>query len=187
MTHDDEHAHDEHDESTHTPQPLPGVDPADLHTAVDALAGALHDYVATAVGVRAEFGAAEADEDPRILALESRIGGLNADLYDLLHACLGMHADLVGMSWQDEDETDDDAAPLDGEVDTFHVGLVVSRTPAAGDRTLDSVLDLVEEGASAITHTLGGAGFEVAEWGVSRGAHVEFGDEHDDDADEDDA
>jgi hypothetical protein len=191
MTHD-EHEHDEHDEphghdhdaATHGTDPLPGVDPADLHAAVEALAGALHEYVATAVGVRAEFGAEEADEDPRILALESRVGGFNAALYDLLHERLGMHADLVGMTWDDDSDADDDAAQETSEVDAFHVGLVVSRTPAAGDRTLDSVLDLVEAGASDLTQTLVEAGFEVVEWGVSRGAAVDLGD---DEPDEDEA
>ncbi|TGJ98090.1 hypothetical protein DLJ96_05695, partial [Actinotalea fermentans ATCC 43279 = JCM 9966 = DSM 3133] len=62
-----------------------------MHAAVDALAAALHEYVGTAVGVRAEFGAAEADEDPRVLALEAAIGALNAGLYDALHDSLGMH------------------------------------------------------------------------------------------------
>ncbi|MBT0992741.1 hypothetical protein KIN34_00355 [Cellulomonas sp. DKR-3] len=183
--HDHEHDHDEpqgheHDAATHGTDPLPGVDPADLHAAVDALAGALHEYVATAVGVRAEFGAEEADEDPRILALESRVGGFNAALYDLLHDRLGMHADLVGMTWDDDGDTADDATDEAGEVDAFHVGLVVSRTPAAGDRTLDSVLDLVEAGASDLTQTLVEAGFEVVEWGVSRGAAVDLGEDEDD-------
>ena len=75
----DDHGH-EHDEGAHGTEPLPGVDAAPLHAAVDQLAVALHSYVDTAVGVRAEFGAHEADEDPRVLALESRIGTLNAEL-----------------------------------------------------------------------------------------------------------
>jgi len=75
----------EHDDLQHGSAPLPRVDPADLHAVVDALAQTLHSYVDTAVGVRAEFGAAEADEDPRVLALEARTGSLNAQLYDLLH------------------------------------------------------------------------------------------------------
>ena len=76
MNDHDEHAHDEHaDHPAHGAEPLRGVDPVDLHGVVDELAQALHAYVEAAVGVRAEFGSHEADEDPRILALESRVSG----------------------------------------------------------------------------------------------------------------
>lgn len=185
----DDHGHDHdeheaHDSATHGPTPLADVDPGDLHAAVDQLAAALHEYVGAAVGVRAEFGSTEADEDPRILALEARVGTLNATLYDLIHDRLGMHSDLTGMTWQeDEGDADEDALPEVGQSDTFHVGLVVLRTAAAGDRTLDSALDIVESGAGELTQALVDAGFDVAEWGVARGSHVVFGDdEHEDDA-----
>ncbi|GEA80789.1 hypothetical protein [Cellulomonas uda] len=187
--HDEHHGHgldddhEGHDSATHGPAPLTDVDPAGLHAAVDALAAALHEYVDAAVGVRAEFGSTEADEDPRILALEARVGTLNAALYDQIHDRLGMHSDLTGMTWQEDEGGHDDAPSEDDEADTFHVGLVVVRTPAAGDRTLDSALDIVESGAGDLTQALVDAGFEVAEWGVSRGAHVDFGDEDDDEDD----
>ena len=181
MTHEHDE-HEGHDSATHGPAPLTDVDPAGLHAAVDSLAAALHEYVDAAVGVRAEFGSTEADEDPRILALEARVGLLNAALYDQIHDRLGMHSDLTGMTWQeDEGGLDDGAASEDDETDTFHVGLVVLRTPAAGDRTLDSALDIVESGAGELTQALAEAGFEVAEWGVARGSHVDFGDEDDED------
>ena len=135
----DQHEHDEHDEASHGTEPLPGVDPTALHGVVDKMAAALHSYVETAVGVRAEFGAHEADEDPRVLALESQVGTLNAQLYDLLHETLGVHADLTGMTW-DEDEHDEE--PSDQDVDTFHLGFVVGPPTGASDLTLDSVLDL---------------------------------------------
>src|SRR3954449_5780375 len=115
MSHDD---HDDHSHPAHGPQPLDGVQSADLHAVVDQLAAALHGYVDVAVGVRAEFGSTEADEDPRILALESEIGGLNAQLYDLLHERLGLHADLTGMSWGEDEHGDANAPPADAELDT---------------------------------------------------------------------
>jgi len=187
MTHDhesdeDHEGHEGHDSPAHGPAPLAGVDPADLHAAVDALAATLHEYVDTAVGVRAEFGATEADEDPRVLALEARVGTLNAALYDVVHERLGMHSDLTGMTWEDDDEDGDDVLGEDEDSDSFHVGIVVVRTPAAGDRSLDSALDIVESGAGEITQALVDAGFDVAEWGVARGVHVDLGD---DDEDED--
>lgn len=164
----------EHDEGTHSTEPLRGVDPAGLHRAVDELAATLHSYVDTAVGVRAEFGATEADEDPRILALEARVGTLNARLYDLVHETLGLHADLTGLSWDDEEP---DSPAEDGEVDTFHLGFVVGPPTAASDLTLDSVLDLIDTGGADLAQTLQEAGFEVLEWGAARGAPVHFEDE----------
>jgi hypothetical protein len=173
-----EHDHDEH---THGSEPLQGVDAADLHASVDALATALHAYVQTAVGVRAEFGAHEADEDPRVLSLEAEIGGLNARLYDLLHERLGLHADLTGMSWGDDEEGDADAPPAPADVDTFHMGFVVGPQQGTSDLSLDSVLDLVDSGGADIAQRLVDAGFEVTEWGVSRGAPVLFEEDDDDD------
>ena len=139
---------------------------------VDQLAAALHGYVDTAVGVRAEFGSTEADEDPRILALESEVGSLNARLYDLLHERLGLHADLTGMSWGDEDEGDADGLPEPLEVDTFHLGFLVGPPAGTSDLSLDSVLDLVEQGGSELADRLVEAGFVVDGWGASRGGAV---------------
>ncbi|WP_456845639.1 hypothetical protein [Cellulomonas sp. P5_C6] len=184
--HDHSDEHDGHDDPAHGPEPLVGVDPADLHAAVAALATALHGYVDVAVGVRAEFGSTEADEDPRVLALESEIGGLNAKLYDLLHERLGLHADLTGMSWGDDEHGDADAPPSDAEIDTFHLGFVVGPPPGTSDLSLDSVLDLVEQGGAELAQHLVDAGFEVGEWGVSRGAAVAFEEDEPDDEDDDD-
>lgn len=170
------HDHDHDDEGAHGTEPLQGVDPTALHQAVDELSAALHGYVDTAVGVRAEFGATEADEDPRILALEAKVGSLNAKLYDLVHETLGLHADLTGMSWDDEEPE----GPSDDEdVDTFHLGFVVGPPQAASDLTLDSVLDMVDSGGADLARTLQEAGFEVIEWGAARGAPVHFGEEED--------
>ena len=166
----------EHDDDNHGTEPLTGVDPTPLHQVVDEIAATLHSYVDTAVGVRAEFGAHEADEDPRVLALESRTGTLNARLYDAIHATLGLHADLVGMSWDDEEP---EAALEADEVDTFHLGFIVGPPEAASDLTLDSVLDLVDDGGAELARRLQEAGFDVVEWGAARGTPVHFGDEDD--------
>jgi hypothetical protein len=168
----------EHDDAQHGSAPLPGVDPADLHAVVDELAQTLHQYVDTAVGVRAEFGAGEADEDPRVLALEARTGSLNAQLYDLLHTRLGLHADLTGMTW---DETEHDDHPAGTTVDSFHLGFLVGPPEVASDLTLDSVLDLVDGGGAQIAARLAEAGFEVVEWGAARGSAVDFEDDDEDD------
>lgn len=177
---DDDHGHEDvhDDEGVHGSEPLRHVDPAPLHAAVDALAATLHEYVGTAVGVRAEFGATEADEDPRVLALEGHIGVLNADLYDVLHRTLGLHADLTTLSWPGEGDTagegDPDAPPSAPDLEAFHLGFVVSPRQGTSDATLESVLDLLDQGGEQIVTRLIDAGFDVVEWATSRGEPADF-------------
>ena len=161
----------------HSDRPLGPVDPAELHAAVDRLAQALHSYVDTAVGVRSEFGATEADEDPRVLALEARIGTMNADLYDRVHAALGMHADLTTLAWDGEtgpdgDDADDGGVPPAAEA--FHLGFVVGPPSGPTDLTMDSVLDLLDSGGEELVARLVEAGFDVVEWATSRGEPADF-------------
>ncbi|RYV52025.1 hypothetical protein [Pengzhenrongella frigida] len=183
-----EHGHDTSG-SAHSGLPLKGIDGADLHRTVDALAAALHEYIGTAVGVRAEFGAHEADEDPRVLALESRVGALNAELYDLVHSTLGLHADLTSMAWDaDEHEhspADLDAPPASDAAEAFHLGFVVGPPVGTSDVTMDSVLDLLDQGGEELVARLVDAGFDVVEWATSRGEPADFEgftDEEDDDS-----
>ena len=172
---------------SHSERPLGRTDPAELHAAVDRLAEALHGYVDTAVGVRSEFGATEADEDPRVLALEARIGTMNAELYDRVHAALGMHADLTTLAW-DGDTAEDGgaAAPHEpGTAEAFHLGFVVGPPSGPSDLSMDSVLDLLDSGGEELVARLVEAGFDVVEWATSRGEPADFegfDDEEDDDA-----
>ncbi len=171
----------------HSDRPLGPVDPAELHGAVDRLARALHDYVDTAVGVRSEFGATEADEDPRVLALEARIGTMNAELYDRVHAALGMHADLTTLAWDGDTAEDADGAGVPhepGTAEAFHLGFVVGPPAGASDLSMDSVLDLLDSGGEELVARLVEAGFDVVEWATSRGEPAEF-EGFDDDEDED--
>jgi hypothetical protein len=183
-----EHGHDTSG-AAHSSLPLTGVDGVELHRVVDALADALHEYVGTALGVRAEFGAHEADEDPRVLALESRVGALNAELYDLIHSTLGLHADLTSMAWDaDEHEhesVDLDAPPAGDTAEAFHLGFVVGPPAGTSDVTMDSVLDLLDQGGEDLVARLVDAGFDVVEWATSRGEPADFegfSDEEDDDS-----
>jgi hypothetical protein len=153
------------------------VDPAELHAAVDRLAAALHGYVDTAVGVRSEFGATEADEDPRVLALEARISTMNAELYDRVHAALGMHADLTTLAWDGETAGDDADVSGPGPspaAEAFHLGFVVGPPTGPSDHTMDSVLDLLDSGGEDLVARLVEAGFEVVEWATSRGEPADF-------------
>ena len=167
-----------HEDATHGPSPLRAVDPEPMHRAVDALAAALHDYVGTAVGVRAEFGAAEADEDPRILALENRVGSLNASLFDTLHDALGMHPDLTSSVWGAEsgDAARDDAGAgvPHGNAEAFYLGFVVAAPQGTADMTLDGVLDLLDEAGEEVAAGLVDSGYEVVEWAASRGEAAGF-------------
>ncbi|WP_454051313.1 hypothetical protein [Cellulomonas sp. Marseille-Q8402] len=186
----DDHAghegHDAHDHAggAHGPEPLPGVDTDAMHGTVDALAAALHEYVETAAGVRAEFGAAEADEDPRVLALEARVSGLNARLYDLLHESLGMHSELTGMTWEDESQPAEQPV-ADEDTDEFHLGFVVSVPAGPSDQSIDAVLGIIDNGGAEIVERLLDGGYTVEGWGASRGAPVAFDDDADGSGDAD--
>lgn len=175
--HDDHDGHDGHDHAAHGPEPLPGIDPTDLHAAVDQIAAALHEYVDSATGVRAEFGAHEADEDPRVLAVESRLSMLNAALYDLVHEHLGMHSDLTGLSWDEDDAAEHGDEQSASEPDSFHLGFLVWPPEGPSDESMDSVLGMIDAGGEAITQRLTDAGFQVSEWGASRSVPVLFDDD----------
>ncbi|WP_402464352.1 hypothetical protein [Isoptericola aurantiacus] len=172
-----------HEDATHGPAPLGDVDPDPMHRAVDSLAEALHSYVDAAVGVRAEFGAAEADEDPRILALEHRVGTLNASVFDTLHDALGMHPDLTTSVWEpgtvpeapEEKDLPDGTIPAEA----FYLGFVVADPPAGASMTLDGVIELLDEAGEQAAARLVEGGYQVLEWAASRGLAPGFGDDGD--------
>ena len=175
------------DRSDSTIGRTPPVDGTSMHDAVDALATALHGYVDTVIGVRTEFNAHDADEDPRVLALESRIGALNGALYDEIHRLLGLHPDLTTLAWTNRWTQDDPDAPRpQADLDTFSLGFVVSPTAGPTGSTLDAVLELLDAGGEALVAQLTGAGFEVLEWATTRGGPAPFDDLEDDDEDEED-
>ncbi|WP_149202226.1 hypothetical protein [Actinotalea subterranea] len=186
----DEHgSHGSH--GSHGEEPLRELDPADLHRAVDDIAATLHAYVDTAAGVRGEFGAAEADVDPRVLALESHVARLNATLYQLIHDRLGMHAELTGMTVDGHDaegDLEDDGHDHDeDDLDTFHLGFVVTGQAHSPEVTLTSVLGLIDEAGAEIARRLLDQGFTVPEWGSARGGPVLFDEDEDEDDEEPDA
>jgi hypothetical protein len=175
-----------HEDATHGPAPLGAVDPAPMHAAVDELAAALHAYVEAAVGVRAEFGAHEADEDPRILALEERVGTHNARLFDALHDTLGMHPDLTSSVWEPGDDDEDEHPGAEGARDAvaeeFYLGFVVAPPTGTTDVGMEDVVGLLDDAGSAVVARLVDSGFDVVEWTASRGDAF---DDDEDDEDED--
>jgi hypothetical protein len=177
----EDHGTHQHGGGAHGPDPLPGVGTDAMHATVDELVAALHEYVDTAAGVRAEFGSSEADEDPRVLALEARVSGLNARLYDLLHDSLGMHPELTGMVWEDSDEPETVLGGEDEDTDEFHLGFVVSLPAGPSDQSIDAVLGIVDNGGAEIVERLLDQGFAVEGWGAARGAAVSFEEDDEDD------
>ncbi|MGC5167352.1 hypothetical protein [Luteimicrobium sp. DT211] len=173
----------DHDDITHGPAPLGSVDPAPLHDAVNELARTLHEYVDAAVGVRAEFGAAEADEDPRILALETRIATHNAHVFDALHSSLGMHPDLTTLTWGEEEAAEHDHASDDDveQAEVFYLGFVVTPPTRPTDASMGTVIDLLDTAGEETVTKLVDAGFDVVEWAASRGEPGLFDDEDEDD------
>ncbi|WP_029252413.1 hypothetical protein [Paraoerskovia marina] len=167
-----------HEDGPHGPAPLDAVDPAPLHHAVDELAATLHSYIETAAGVRGEFGASESDDDPRVLALETRVGALNATLYDRIHQTLGMHPDLTAAVWEpDGEEGDPDENELSADV--FYLGYVVGTAHENAGGSLDGVMEVVDAAGSDLANRLTDAGYRVGEWAVSRGEAPDFFDEED--------
>ncbi|MGO1330248.1 hypothetical protein [Cellulosimicrobium funkei] len=167
-----------HEDATHGPAPRGAVDPAPKHPPGDPRPAARHQFRGPPRGGRARVGAAEADEDPRVLALEARVGALNAQLFDVLHEALGIHPDLTSSVWEptEGEEADDaDAAPADLEDDTFTLEYVVVSHPGGPD--LDDVVGLLDSWGHEAHARLTEAGYDVPEWGVGRGT-----DEHEDDA-----
>lgn len=163
------------EEQVHGPMPLGQVDPAPMHAAVDALAEALHAYVDQAVGVRAEFGAAEADDDPRVLASEAHIGTLNAHLFDSLHDVLGMHPELTASVWEsDEPRVDADAPPTGETAEAFYLGFVVAQPSGVTAVGLDGVLDLLDAAGAQVVERLVDSGLDITEWAASRGQAAGF-------------
>ena len=173
------------DRSDSTIGRTPPVEGTTMHTAVEALATALHGYVDTVIGVRTEFNAHDADEDPRVLALENRISALNGALYDEIHRLLGLHPDLTTLAWTNRwVQNDPDAPRPQTDLDTFSLGFVVSPTTGPTASTLDTVLELLDAGGEALVAQLTGAGFEVLEWATTRGGPAPFDDLEDDDEDD---
>ncbi|GAA1853395.1 hypothetical protein [Myceligenerans crystallogenes] len=164
-----------HEDATHGPAPLGSVDPEPLHRAVDELAAALHSYVRTAVGVRSEFGAAEADQDPRVHALEEKVGERNAALFDTLHGALGMHPDLTSSIWEPHSDTPDAEDRARERADSFYLSFLV--VPGHLESSLDGALAELDAAGEAVAERLNAVGYDVLEWVSSRGAAAGFDDE----------
>lgn len=160
--------------------PLVGVDATHMHAAVDALATVLHQYVDAAVGTRAEFEAAVADADPRILALEARVGRRNAALFDVIHSHLQMHPELTRLAWDGEARTADPEGSPAEEAEAFYLAFEIARPPAGVSMTLDGVITLLDDAGHCVVSRLADGGYEVLQWAAAGGMAPGFGHEDDD-------
>lgn len=159
------------------------VDPAPLHAMVDELTACLHRYVDTAVGIRAEFASATAEDDPRIEAVEEEIARLNAAISERFETDLGLVSGHTIEAWEEDEESDDDADDEheDGAV-VFDMEFLVAPGIEGTEERLDEAFSILEEGGNTIASSLIGAGFTVRQWELSRDAV--YGDD-DDTEDED--
>ncbi len=154
------------------------VDPAPLHSLVDQITAALHAYVDVAVGVRAEFDAETADDDPRVEAAEQTIEKLNTAFDEVFESSLGMTSGHTGYWWEegDDDEDDEDESP--------HEALRLEMLVERGDHTddaFDDVLTLLDDSAQRLAEELEQRGFVVPQWACG---HERYADDEDDKDDE---
>lgn len=156
------------------------IDAAGLHGLIEDLTRALHEYVDVAVGIRAEFDAATAEDDPRIDAVEDQVGKINAQISERFEAELGFISSHTNEMW-DSDGEEHDAHVIEGfetlTGSVFEMGFLV--VPASSAASIDSAFALVESGGERIAHELAEAGFEVQEWAASR-SYIEGGSISDD-------
>ena len=111
-----------------------------------------------------------------MLALEAKVGNLNATLFDALHGALGMHPDLTSSVWEpgDESEIEEIAeADLPDGGESFYLGFVVGAR--GGDASLDGVIDLLDAAGESVATQLSEGGYDIAEWAASRGEAPGFG------------
>ena len=176
----EEQSSDDHDEIDPRYLSPAVVDPAALHGLIDTLTAALHSYVDTAVGIRAEFDASTAEDDPRIEAVEDKIGDINAEFSRVFEAAIGFESGHTTESWDEDDEDDDDDLDADENGAVFEMGFIV--VPVVGrpvPASLDDAFSVIEAGGERVVTELASAGFEVREWGTSRSDN-----DDDDDSDE---
>ncbi len=158
------------------------IDADGLHQLINDLTGALHEYIDVAVGIRAEFDAATSEDDPRIDAVEDRVGEINAQIADRFESELGFVSAHTNEMWDadtEQEDPTDDVESLSGSV--FEMGFLV--VPTSSTASVDSAFALVESGGQRIADHLAAIGFEVQEWGASRSYIEEGTGENDTDSD----
>lgn len=171
-----------HDDVTHGDTPLAEVDAKRLHAAVDSLAEALHTYVNAAIGVRSEFGAEVADDDPRVLSREAEVGRQNAELFDAIHAELGMHPDLTSSLWESDARAIEPVNLSEGErAEVYYLGFLIAEPPEGSSMTLNGVIDLLDDAGQGVTEAFHQGGYDVIEWAASRRRAPGFSEDEDDD------
>lgn len=165
---DDVPADDARDEQTDDRGERPlVVDPASLHTLVDELSAALHAYVDVAAGVRAEFDAETADDDPRVELAEAAVQRLNTAFDERFESDLGMTSAHTSYSWDDAEDEDDDT-----EYESLQLEMMLGRAGHTED-DLDEALELLDEAAQSLAQQLESRGFEVPQWACSHERYLD--------------
>ena len=122
----------------------------------------LHEYVAVARGVRAEFDAVSADLDPRIEAAAEAVG-----------TDLAAFSKAVGFLpvWDPAYSAAEPVAGPEapGAADGFTLGLVVGVGESGDPERLGDVFDVMDEAAVTLVERFEAEGFVVSEYLLTRG------------------
>ncbi|GAA2245504.1 hypothetical protein GCM10010401_18640 [Rarobacter faecitabidus] len=152
------------------------MDATELHRRVDELSAELHRYVETAVGVRSEFDAATADDDPRVEAAESAVERANTAFDTAFEETLGMVCSHTGFADEDDEDTEGD----EDSHDSITLELTFDPAPdTSGVRAaIAQAMDDLDEFAHALSARLEARGVTVSHWAC---IHESYADEDDDD------
>lgn len=157
------------------------VDASPLHALVDQLSAALHAYVDTAVGVRSEFDAETADDDPRVEVAEQLVEQFNTAFDTAFEDSLGMVCGHTGLSWDEEDGDDEDDLDelTDPNLWQFELNADATRS-ASPDVSVQDALSALKEQFESFLRGLEPLGYETTDWYCAA-------DLIDDDSDDDDS
>ena len=155
------------------------VNAAALHALVDEMSRALHSYVDVAVGVRAEFDAETADDDPRVELAEAAIERLNTAFDEQFESDLGMTSAHTSYAWDEESEDEED----DSEYESLQLEMMLERAGHT-DAELDEALELLDTAAQSLAQMLESRGFEVPQWACSHERYLDDDEVEDGDEDE---
>ena len=138
----------------------------ELDQQAERLVARLHEYVAVARGVRAEFDAVSADLDPRIEAAAEAVGSDLAAFSDAFESEMGF-LPVWDPAYSAAEPVAGPEAP--GAADGFTLGLVVGVGESGDAERLSDVFDVMDDAAVALVERFQAEGFVVSEYLLTRG------------------
>jgi hypothetical protein len=150
----------------------------ELRAAVEALHERIDAWHAAVVGIadEAPVGSGDALADPRLEDAENRF-------YEALSTFEERSLPVLGMV-PVEEPAEDEEEPGDLAVDDFFLHFVIGVAPGEDGGRLGAAEEIVDQGGFAVVERLEAAGFQVPQFGSSRGDLEAFFDIDEDDEDE---